>query len=102
MKSLFKSKIKCSHCGNSYLGKLEKGKRKYICMSYHKNSSTCVRIPIFEEFLVQVIERRFGMELSYEEIQENVLLIEIEDKLLFTIHIKDQEPIIYGRNHIVY
>jgi hypothetical protein len=100
--SLFKSKIKCKHCEKSYLGKLEKGKRKYICSTYHKNSSKCVRIPIFEEFLLQVIERRFGRELSVEEIQEYVELIEIEDKLLFTVHIKDQEPIIYGRNHIVY
>ena len=102
MKSLFAKKIICKHCNGFFKRRIERGKVKYCCTNYEAKKGCTKRIPIEEDFLLAVIEKRFQRKLSESEIKELIEKIEIEDKLLFTIWIKDQEPIIYGRNHIVY
>lgn len=55
-----------------------------------------------ESFLIQVLEKRFNKTLTPEEIIENVIQIEVEDTLLFTIKLKNQESIVYGRNKVIF
>lgn len=98
---LFSKKIKCIHCGGNFKAKTERGKRKYICSTYD-NYGKCKRIPIEEDFLKQVIKKRFGENITDEEIKNKVERIEVEDKLLFKIYLKDDQPIIYGRKHIIF
>jgi hypothetical protein len=99
--SLFKKKVICVHCGGFFKRRKERNKYKMIC-SRVDNYGDCKRVVIEEDFLISTLEKRFGRELTDVEIVEVVEKIEIEDKLLFKIYLKDQEPIIYGRNHIVY
>ncbi|MBL4955202.1 hypothetical protein JK635_23970 [Neobacillus sp. YIM B02564] len=102
MKSLFQRKIFCRICGCSYKRRVERGKIKYCCSYSELGKANHKRVVIEESFLINCIERRFNKKLSYDEIRGVVEKIEIEDKLLFTIYLNGQEPIIYGRNHIVY
>jgi len=97
----FKSKIKCIHCGKNYKKRKDRNKIVYICQSYD-NYSQCKRIPISHDFLVAALEKRYEKVLTDEEIERKVKRIEIEDRLLFTIYLTDQEPIIYGRTKIVF
>ncbi len=98
---LFSKKIKCKHCGGNFKSKKERGKRKYICSRYD-NYGECRRVIIEEDFLIGVINKRYGKELSEKEIKSKVDYIEVEDKLLFTIYLTDMEPIVFSRHNIIY
>lgn len=100
----FKSKIQCKHCSKFFRKKIEKGTPKFICGGYHNKTSHCAnrkRIVIFESDLRELINRRYGRELSNEDIVTNVDIIKIEDKNLLEIHFKDRnEPILLQENYI--
>jgi hypothetical protein len=101
--SLFHKKIKCVHCGGNFKARKDNGKTLYICSRISNyGADSCRRIPIYEDFLLSVLEKRFQRELTNEEIRENVLHIEIVNKMLFTVYLKDQEPIVYETNHIIF
>ncbi|WP_144510025.1 hypothetical protein [Bacillus sp. FJAT-22090] len=74
---------------------------KYICSNYD-NFGKCVRIPIEEEYLVELIENRLNVKVDRQAIEEHIELIKIEDAHLFEILIKDQESILFSRNGIRY
>lgn len=100
-KPLFSKKIKCYHCGGNYKAKLERGKRVYICSRYDNyGKDKCVRIPIREERILRIIQRRYDEQLKNEEVAKLVEQITVEDKYLFKIELKNDKPIIYGRNFI--
>lgn len=103
MSVLFSRKIKCNHCGKNYKGKKERKRRVYICSSYD-NFGKCKREVLTEEFLVDLLIRRYGedFEMSKENIQNTVESICVEDKLTFTINLKNDKPIIFGDNFIHY
>ncbi len=101
-KPIFSRKIKCKHCGGNFKSKKERNTRKYICSNYD-NYGKCVRIPIEEDFLKELITKRFQKEMSNEEMSEIVDEIIIEDKLLFEIHFKNSDkPIIFSEKYIQY
>lgn len=102
--ALFSKKIKCVHCGGNYISKKERGKHKYICRNYDKlGKEYCRRIVISEEFLMELLNRRFEAdELTVEEMVDEVELIEVDEKLKFTINFNNDEPIIFGDNFIQY
>lgn len=85
--------IECSYCGKSFKTKKERNKRKYLCPSYD-NKKECVRIPISEKWLDELIEMRFRKKLSDQEIKKEIDLIKV-DKQSITIQYKnDSEPTI--------
>lgn len=102
-KSLFAKKIKCSHCGSGMKRKVERGNIKYICSSYD-NKGECVRVPIEENYLVELIEKRMNQKVTRELIDEHVKIIMVEniDPYLLEIHFHNQESILFSRNLIRY
>jgi hypothetical protein len=65
-------------------------------------------VQIDEQMLIETINKRYLIrqrtELSEQDMMGRVMRIEVEDKLLFKIWLTDfaDDPIIYGRNKIVY
>jgi hypothetical protein len=102
MKSIFKSKIKCIHCGGNFKRKIEREKVKYCCTNY--NVGKCDKRVILEEsFLIGLLEKRFQRELTHEEIMKLVDRIIVEEKLLFEIELTDgSQSILFGRNLVRY
>ena len=100
-KSLFNRKLICVHCKGYFKKRTQRNKSIYLC-SRVDNYGDCKRIPVDEQFLISAIEKRVQRKLTHEEIRDMVDRVEIEDKLLFTIYLNDQEPIVYGRNQIIY
>lgn len=101
MSVLFSRKIKCAHCGKNFKGKLERGNRIYVCSSYD-NFGKCKRIAIHEKFLLSLLTRRYRDDFvpTKENVQSIVEGIEVESKNIFTIYLKNDEPIIFGENVI--
>lgn len=101
MSVLFSKLIKCANCGKNYKGKLERGKRVYVCSNYD-NYGRCKREVLHEEELTELLKRRYGedFETTKENIQRVVEYIEVKNKNVFTIHLKDDEPIILSENLI--
>lgn len=90
----FSKKIKCKSCSKNMKFKRERLIPKYICSSYD-NHGKCKRTIIEEEFLKNLIQRRYQKEMTEEEIRDVVDYIEVEDKLLLEIHLKDgTDPIL--------
>lgn len=98
---LFSRKIKCAHCGKNFKSKMERRRRVYICSSYD-NYNLCERVVIPQGLIVDLINRRSRRVLTEEDVRGLVELIEIESANKFKIHLKDQEPIIFGDNFIHY
>lgn len=97
--SLFNKKITCLHCQSRFKAKKERGKAKYICSKYD-NKGECIRIPIHEDFLIELIEKRLRIPINREVVDEYVEQIIIEDFNLLEIFIKDQESILLSRTHL--
>lgn len=101
-KPIFSRLIKCKHCNGNFKAKKERGTRKYVCSKYD-NSGQCERHIIREDFLVDLIERRFQRKLSRGEIREEVSYIEVETRYKFKIFLKNESsPIIVSENFIQY
>jgi ssDNA-binding Zn-finger/Zn-ribbon topoisomerase 1 len=103
-KNPFKSKIKCKHCGKNYRLKIERGSRKFICGGYHNKNGCKNRVVIQEEFIRDLIKRRYREEeISNDKIVKVVDYIEIESKLMMEIHFTDgSEPILLKGNFLQY
>ena len=101
-KSLFYKKIVCIHCGGHFKSKKERGVRKYICSNYD-NYGKCVRIPIKEESLLNVLKNRYENESDTKQLISIVEKIIVEDETLYEIHFNNSDvPIIFSRNFIQY
>jgi len=48
---LFSKKIKCKKCQGNFRGITERGKRKYLCSTYH-NYRTCIRYKVDESDII--------------------------------------------------
>jgi hypothetical protein len=105
--ALFTKLIKC-HCGSSMKSKVEKGKQKYICSLYSKNSTACKRIPVEESYLIELLSRRIEGELTSDKLLHEIDYVEVfgkvkgreEDVYFLTIHMKRQEDIILADGYI--
>jgi hypothetical protein len=113
---LFSGLIRCPYCKGNYKAKKEKGKQKYICSTYD-NYGQCRRIAIEEEFLLELLERRYG-KLTEDEIMDIVDYVEVFDKkvirkrneltgkierenvYMLTIHLKNDQPIVLSGNFL--
>lgn len=113
---LFSGLIRCPYCKGNYRAKKEKGKQKYICSTYH-NYGTCKRIAVEEEFLLELLERRYG-KLTENKIVGIVDYVEVFDKkvirkrneltgkierqnvYILIIHLKNDKPIILKENFL--
>lgn len=100
-KSLFYKKIFCSHCLKGMKKKNERGSIKYICSSYD-NFKTCKRIMVEEDYLIELIHKRFDQEVDRELIETHIESILVEDRMLFEIFIKNQESILMSKTHLRY
>lgn len=100
-KSLFNKKIKCFHCGSSMKKKKERSKIKYVCSSYD-NKGECIRIPIEEEFLIELIEKRLKTEIDREVVEKEIEMITVEsvDPYLLEIKFYEQESILFSKTGI--
>jgi hypothetical protein len=80
--------------------KRERSVGKYICSSYD-TQGTCQRIIVREDYLVDLLIRRFKSE-EMEYILEQVKLIEVEqsDELIIHFHIDD--PIVVSFKGRIY
>jgi len=99
MPSLFNGKIKCARCNGAFKKKNERGTVRYICSNYD-NYSKCIRIPIQEDFLVELIQKRLNREVDRQLVEDYVELILVEETNLVEIFIKDQESILLSRTHL--
>lgn len=95
---IFSRKIKCSNCGKNFKAKKERGRRVYVDSSYD-NYGKCKRNVFSQDYFTALVRHRYGG-ISDAEIRERVKLVEIRDKDHFTIHFKDDSPIIFGENYI--
>lgn len=100
--NIFTKKIKCLHCEGNFKRRKNRSRYVWICSRRENRYTNCPRVELDEGFLISALEKRYQRKLSNEEIVGKVERIEVEDKLLFTIYLNDDEPIIYGKNHIVY
>lgn len=100
--AIFSGKIKCLHCQGNFKRRKNRNKYAWICSRRENGYTKCPRVQIDEDFLISCLTRRYGKELSEKDIVEKVDKIEVEDKLLFTIYLNDQAPIIYGKNQIIF
>lgn len=99
-KILFSRKVKCAHCGGNFKSKLERGKRRvYVCSKYD-NFGKCERVPIEQDFVLELLERRYGEKLELQERVEKVVRIIVEEKMKFTIELEDDAPIIFSDHYI--
>lgn len=78
-KSLFYKLIKCGLCQSNYKSRMNRNKKCYVC-SKASNYGTCEFRPVEEEFIKNLIERRFQRKMSDEEIREVTKQIVITDK----------------------
>lgn len=79
--------------------KTERGRVKYLCSTYD-NYGKCQRNMIDENFLIELIEKRFEKEATRELIEDYVDEIVVENKTLLEIKIKDQESILLTKKHL--
>lgn len=103
-KSLFSGKIVCWHCSKNFKAKKERGgKIRYICSSYDLKGE-CIRIPVKEEFLIELIEKRLGQVVTRELVEDYVesIVVENVEPYLMEIKINGQESILFSRNLIRY
>lgn len=101
-KSLFNKKIKCLHCSKNFKAKKERGEKvRYVCSSYD-NKGECIRIPVKEEFLIELIEKRLKTEIDREVIDEYIEMITVEnvDPYLLEIKFYEQESILFSKTGI--
>lgn len=101
IKSLFYKKMKCELCGGNFKMKKERGTVKYICSSYD-NYKSCQRNAVEEDRLVKLINKRYGRELTDDEIREAVTEIIIRSDKLFDIILTDGVPISFHERGIVF
>lgn len=59
---LFSKKVKCAKCGGNFRGTTERGKRKYLCGTYH-NYRTCIRYKVDEEFLFDIAKQHYEIKM---------------------------------------
>lgn len=88
----FRSKIKCKHCQKNYRLKVERGKRKFICGGYHNGNGCTNREIIHEDFILDLLNRRYNKKIACDEIEEVLDHIVIENKILMEIYFKDGSP----------
>jgi hypothetical protein len=91
----------CGQCGSNFTKRKERKTVKYICSKYH-NSGECIRIPIEEKLMVDLISNRFQRELSDEEIRDVVVEIVIKNELHFDIILSEGAPISFHEHGIVF
>jgi|GEM_PF-3496331 len=97
--SLFNKKIKCFYCQGNYKLKKERKVNRYVCSNYD-NHGKCIRIPIHEDFLIELLKKRLNIPINREVVDEYVESIIIEETNLMEIFIKDQESILLSRTHL--
>ncbi|PAV30149.1 hypothetical protein CIL05_06695 [Virgibacillus profundi] len=106
--ALFSKKIKCAHCGGNFKSKMQRGKRIYLCSRYDARNGSCnKRVALFEQFLIDVINKRYeikwGRVLDEDEMRDKVVEINVEEKNVFRIRLADfEEDIIYSENKYVF
>jgi len=103
MSILFSKLIKCKNCGKNFKSKKLRSRRAYLCSSYD-NLGECQREVIYEDFLVELLKRRYGedFQISRDNIVSVVESIEVEKRDVFIINLKNDEPIEFGENFIHY
>lgn len=92
--NLFKKKIVCGYCGKFHIGKNERGKLKFVCSKYNKNSKECQRNMVTNEQLLELLDMRFKRLLTQEEINLLINYINVTDNKIEIILNNNQEPII--------
>lgn len=99
---LFSKLIRCKHCGGNFKFRKDRKKKVYICSKYD-NYRSCIRIPIEEDFLKGLIQRRHRKEMEDDEIRSVVDYIEVEDKFLLEIHFSDgSAPVLLKERFVQY
>jgi hypothetical protein len=101
IKSLFYKKILCGKCGSNFKLKREKGTKRYVC-SFYDNGKGCKRNAIDETMLVSLVNKRYGRELSEEEIREVVVEVIIKNEIHFDIILSEGVPISFHEHGIVF
>ena len=99
MNPLFNKKIRCSHCGGNFKKKKVRNKIRYVC-SKHDNFGTCIRNPVDEIFLLELLESRFEKEFTKEDVKKEVDYIEVAGSMELEIHLFNQDNIILGKKYL--
>jgi hypothetical protein len=100
MKSLFYKRIRCKNCQNGMKFKRERTVGKYICSTYDTGKG-CKRIIVKEDYLVDLLMRRFKNE-DIENILQHVKLVEVENTEEIVIHFHEGDPIVVSYSGRVY
>lgn len=105
-KSLFYKKIICLHCGGNFKRRKNRNKYVWVC-SRVDNYGDCVRVQVNEEFLISTIQNRYelrGVDIpTKEDIRNKVDCIQVRDRYLLTIKLKDfEDEIVFGENVIIF
>lgn len=101
--------IKCLNCGKNYRGKKQRNKVVYICSTYNRDSSKCMRFVIEEEELLDVIKHHVDIKNQWEtiieaktekELSNLVELVEVKDGGYRIIYKSGGESIINLTNEV--
>jgi hypothetical protein len=100
MASLFQKKIKCIHCGGNFKSRMYRKRKIYICTQ--ADLGKCIRIPIEESFIKDLIIRRKG-KLSDEEMREVLDHVVVADKWDMEVYFNEDDiPMVIKGNHNQY
>lgn len=100
MKSLFYKKLRCKNCNKNMKSKTERGVKKYICSTYDTGKG-CRRVIVKEEYLTDLLTRRFKSE-KIENILRHVKIIEVEESDELVIYFHEGDPIVVSYSGRVY
>jgi hypothetical protein len=87
MKSLFYKKLRC-FCGSNFKSKKYRSRQCYICTQ--ADLGNCIRIPIEENFIKDLITRRKG-KITEEEMSEVLDYVLVKNKWDIEVYFKEDE-----------
>ncbi|QJI52464.1 hypothetical protein [Psychrobacillus phage Perkons] len=93
--------MKCQICGSYLKKKKERSTIRYLC-SRHDTVGDCKRNAIDEDYLVELIQRRFNRKVDRELIEKEVKIIMVENvkPYIMEIHLYNQESILFTSDFI--
>lgn len=100
-KPLFSKLIICKNCLKRYKAKKDR-KRFYVCSTYDNlGKDYCERGKVDQDYLLELLERRFERRLTEDEIKKEVNQIVTNGKEI-VIYLENQQPIEIRDNVHIY
>lgn len=90
--SIFTKRIKCLHCQGNFKRRRNRSNFIWICSRRENGYTSCPRVQIDEQFLIDFINRRIrsnNQEELEDEIKSKLVQVEVNDKYDFKVKFND-------------